>query len=215
MQPDSPINLRKRFVTGGIIAAFALLAGVWSALQLRDRPGQFEDLGATRFPVAREIAPFELLDQQRRPFTNASLEGVWSFLFFGYTHCPDVCPTTLGVLNSMAQRLGAEGRDVRFVFVSVDPERDTPEQLGRFLGYFNTDFIGVTGTPAAIEQLTGQLGVLHMRVDAGEDATGYLVDHTAGVILVDPDARYHAVFMPPLSAAGMLDDFSRIRAAYR
>lgn len=215
MQPGSPKTLRKRFVIGGIIAVFALLAGMWSALQLRDRPGQVEDLAATRFPVAREIAPFELRDQHGHPFTNAALDGVWSFLFFGYTHCPDVCPTTLGVLNSLAQKLGAEGRDVRFVFVSVDPERDTPEQLGRFLGYFNADFIGVTGTPAEIDQLTGQLGVLHMRVDGGEDATGYLVDHTAGVILVDPDGRYHALFMPPLSAAGMLDDFRKIRAAYR
>jgi len=142
------------------------------------------------------------------------LQGVWSFLFFGYTHCPDVCPTTLSVLNSVAQKLGSDARDVRFVFISVDPERDTPETLARFVSYFNGDFIGVTGEPGAIERLTKQLGVLYMRVASSDNPGSYLMDHTASVFLVDPDGRYHAVFSPPITAEKIVTDFARIRADY-
>jgi protein SCO1/2 len=208
--------LRKRFLIGGIIAVFALLAGTWSALQLRDRgSGHVDELAATRFPIPRDINTFALVDQHGDPFTNSALQGVWSFLFFGYTHCPDVCPTTLSVLNSVAQQLGSEVRDVRFVFVTVDPERDTPEHLARFVGYFNGDFIGVTGEPGDIERLAGQLGVLYMRVAGTDNPDSYLMDHTAGVFLVDPDGKYHAVFMPPLTAERITADFRKIRAAYQ
>ncbi|MGD8619799.1 MAG: SCO family protein, partial [Gammaproteobacteria bacterium] len=113
MQTGTQHTFRKRFLIGGIIAVFALLAGAWSALQLREHTGHVDELAATRFPVARDISAFELVDHRGEPFTNTSLQGVWSFLFFGYTHCPDVCPTTLSVLNSVAQKLGTDARDVR------------------------------------------------------------------------------------------------------
>jgi protein SCO1/2 len=215
MQSATPQASRKRFLIGGIIAVFAMLAGTWSALQLRERSGHVDELAATRFPVARDINAFELVDHHNAAFTDITLQGRWSFLFFGYTHCPDVCPTTLSVLNSVAQQLGDDARDVRFVFISVDPERDTPEQLARFVSYFNSDFIGVTGNPEAIERLTRQLGVLHMRVAATDNPGSYLVDHTAGVFLVDPDGKYHAVFMPPLSTEKIVADFIRIREDYQ
>ena len=215
MQSGTRQASRKRFLIGGIIAVFAMLAGTWSALQLRENSGHVDELAATRFPVARDINAFELVDHHNTPFTNTTLQGAWSFLFFGYTHCPDVCPTTLSVLNSVAQQLGDAVRDARFVFISVDPERDTPEQLARFVSYFNGDFIGVTGNPEAIERLTRQLGVLYMRVAAADTPGSYLMDHTAGVFLVDPDGKYHAVFMPPLSAENIVSDFSRIREDYQ
>jgi len=216
MQDGTQHAFRKRFLIGGIIAVFAMLAGTWSALQLRERASHVDDeLAATRFPVARDISAFELVDHRGEPFTNASLHGVWSFLFFGYTHCPDVCPTTLSVLNSVAQRLGDNAHDVRFVFISVDPERDTPGQLARFVSYFNGDFVGVTGEPEEIERLTRQLGVLYMRVASTDDPGSYLMDHTAGVFLVDPDARYHAVFTPPLAAEQIVNTFDKIRDDYQ
>jgi protein SCO1/2 len=215
MQTKTRNTSRKRFLIGGIIAVFALLAGTWSALQLREHAGHVDELAATRFPVARDISAFELVDQHGEPFTNTSLQGGWSFLFFGYTHCPDVCPTTLSVLNSVAQQLGSDASDVRFVFITVDPERDTPEHLARFVSYFNSDFIGVTGTPEAIEGLTKQLGVLAMRVASGDGPDSYLVDHSAGVFLMDPDGKYHAVFMPPLSAEKIVSGFLKIRDDYQ
>ena len=215
MQTGTPQSSRKRFLVGGIIAVFAMLAGTWSALQLRERAGHVDELAATRFPVARDISAFELVDHHGESFANANLKGGWSFLFFGYTHCPDVCPTTLSVLNSVAQQLGNDRRDVRFVFISIDPERDTPDQLARFVSYFNGDFIGVTGKPEAIERLTKQLGVLFMRVPTAENPGSYLMDHTAGVFLVDPEGKYRAVFMPPLTAKNIVEDFSKIREDYQ
>jgi protein SCO1/2 len=215
MQTGTQHAFRKRFLIGGIIAVAALLAGTWSALQLRERAGHVDELAATRFPVARDISAFELVDHHGKPFTNTTLQGVWSFLFFGYTHCPDVCPTTLSVLNSVAQQLGSDASNVRFIFISVDPERDTPEHLARFVSYFNSDFIGVTGKPEAIEALTKQLGVLSMRVASGENPDSYLMDHTAGVFLVDPDGKYHAVFMPPLTAEMLVTNFRKMREDYR
>jgi len=198
-----------------ILGIVATTAGIWSANIILDRQVNLKELQATRFPVARELAPFTLVDHNNEVFNETTLRQRWSFLFFGYTHCPDVCPTTLSVLNSVAQRLQDVDADIRFVFISVDPERDTPEKLARFVSYFNKNFIGVTGTEQQIEQFTRELGIMHMRVAAEENATAYLVDHTASVLLIDPDGRYHAVFSPPLSAGKISDDFRKILKAYR
>ncbi len=193
-----------------ILGIVATTAGIWSANIILDRQVNLKELQATRFPVARELAPFTLVDHNNEVFNETTLRQRWSFLFFGYTHCPDVCPTTLSVFNSVAQRLQDVDADIRFVFVSVDPERDTPEKLASFVSYFNKNFIGVTGTEQQIEQFTRELGIMHMQVSAEENATGYLVDHTASVLLIDPDGRYHAVFSPPLSAGKISDDFRKM-----
>ena len=189
------------------ILVLAMAGGFWTAQQLLQRPGKVDELASTRFPEAREVAAFELLDHNSKPFNNAALRDHWSFVFFGYTHCPDVCPTTLSTLNSVAQRLKDSGSPVRFVFVSVDPQRDTPEQLARYVAYFNGDFIGVTGTEEAIDRFTRQLGIMHMQVADETRPESYLIDHSAGVLLFDPDGRFHAVFTPPLSAEAMAGAF--------
>ena len=198
-----------------ILGVLATVAGIWSANIILDRQVNLKELEATRFPVARQLAPFTLVDHNNEVFNETTLQKRWSFLFFGYTHCPDVCPVTLSVLNSVAQRLQDVDADIRFVFVSVDPERDTPEKLAQFVRYFNKNFIGVTGSGQQIEEFTRELGIMHMRVAAEENATGSLVDHTASVLLFDPDGRYHAVFSPPLSAGKISDDFRKILKAYR
>jgi len=205
-----------RVLTGLIIAVLATAAGIWAARAVLERESALNELDATRFPAPREIPPFELIDHNNAVFDNNSLKQHWSFMFFGYTHCPDVCPTTLSVLNSVAQRLQDLDEDIRFIFVSVDPERDTPEQLANYVKYFNGDFIGVTGTPEGIEQLTKPLGILHMRAAAEDgDASAYLVDHTASVLLFDPDGRYHAIFGQPLSADAIASDFRKMLKTYQ
>ena len=201
-------------LAGVIIMVLATAAGIWAARAVLDNKMAVDDLAATRFPVAREIAPFELIDHNNAAFDNNALKQRWSFLFFGYTHCPDVCPTTLSVLNSVANRLQDLDEEIRFVFVSIDPERDTPELLARYVSYFNGDFIGVTGSPEALEQLTKPLGIFSARMEA-DGAGNYLVDHTASVLLFDPDGRFHAVFSAPLSAGKISDDFRKMLKAYQ
>ena len=214
MSNDNKQSGFKRFLIAIIVAALAMAAGIWAARAVLEHKSVQDELDATRFPEAREIAPFSLVDHNNAVFDNSVLRQRWSFVFFGYTHCPDVCPTTLSVLNSVAQKLGDLDEDIRFVFLSVDPERDTPEQLAQFVSYFNDDFIGVTGTPEGIEQITRQLGVLHIRAQPEEGASGYLVDHSASVFLFDPDGRYHAVFTPPLSADAIAGDFRKMLEDY-
>jgi protein SCO1/2 len=214
MSTDNKQSGFKRTLIAIIVAALAMAAGIWAARAVLEHNSVQDELDATRFPQAREIASFSLIDHNNAVFDNSVLKDRWSFIFFGYTHCPDVCPTTLSVLNSVAQKLGDLDEDIRFVFLSVDPERDTPEQLAQFVSYFNSDFIGVTGTPEGIEQITRQLGVLHIRAQPEEGASGYLVDHSASVFLFDPDGRYHAVFSPPLSADAIAGDFRKMLQAY-
>jgi len=215
MSSETPSGPRVRLLPTVIIAAVALATGIWVSRAILEPVPVVDELAATRFPVARPLPPFSLVDHHNRPFDNTALQGHWSFLFFGYTHCPDVCPTTLSVLNSVAQKLADSTIPVRVVLVSIDPQRDTPEQLAQFVTYFNKDFIGVTGDAAALDPLTRQLGVLHTRVKDPAQPDNYLVDHSAAVYLIDPAGRYHAVFTPPLSAVAIADDFGKMVEEYR
>ena len=217
MNRKSPTLLR---LAALLSAVLALAGGYWLADQLLGKTPDLSGLRATVFSEPRAIEPFTLVDHTGKPFDNASLEGRWSFVFFGYTHCPDVCPTTLSVLNSVARKLEDQKDRVQFVFISIDPGRDTPEQLGQFVSYFNGSFIGATGGEDALSALTRQIGVIYARVavnSGGPDAAqdNYLMDHSASVLLFNPRGRFHAVFTPPLDAKSMADDFRLISDAYR
>jgi protein SCO1/2 len=141
------------------------------------------------------------------------LQGKWSFVFFGYTFCPDVCPTTLAAFRDVHARLAdtpALFSNVQFVLVSVDPERDTPARLREYVTYFGEDFLGVTGTNDQLDQITRAVGAVYAKVDDGASGN-YLVDHTASVFLVDPEGRLHAVFSAPLEPAQVVSALAKIR----
>jgi protein SCO1/2 len=202
-------------ITALLVAAIlALATGYWVADHLFVRPAPLSDLHATVFSNPRDIQPFTLADHTGKVFDNRSLLGHWSFVFFGYTHCPDVCPTTLSVLSSVARKVGSHADDVQFVFITIDPERDSPEKLGQFLSRFNGGIIGVTGTSEAIRTLAHQVGITFARVEDNTGAGNYTMDHGASVLLFDPAGRFHAVFTPPLDATDMASDFGMISRAY-
>ncbi len=149
-------------------------------------------------------------------FGNANLTGRWSFVFFGYTQCPDICPTALGLMKELKARLSdpvavSPAPTFQVVFVSVDPRRDTPELLGQYMGAFDSAFIGVTGDDSALAPLVKDLGVFFQRNDA-KDTKHYTVDHSAAIYLIDPKGRLAAVFSPPQDAAKMAENFKRISA---
>jgi protein SCO1/2 len=201
---------------GAVLAAvLALATGYWLSDYLLGSPPDLSGLHATVLSQPRDIQPFTLVDHTGKNFDNRSLQGRWSFIFFGYTHSPDVCPTTLSVLNSVARKLGGHKDQVQFVFISIDPERDTPEKLEQFISYFNGTFIGATGTDDAINALTRQLGVIYARVEEKPGTDNYVMDHSASVLLFDPAGRFHAVFTPPLDAAEMASDFIIISKSYQ
>lgn len=150
------------------------------------------------WPDPRALTPFELVDQDGAPFDLARLQGRWTLLFFGYTYCPDVCPATLAALAEVHSLLVAEDatRDLQVVFVSVDPQRDTPARLAEYVRYFDPVFIGATGSDEALRGLTRQLGVIAFRGEADADGN-YLVDHTAALLLLDDQARLVGLFRAP------------------
>lgn len=195
----------------------ALLAGIAAASVLLRPPAPPElSAGVTRLEPPRELGDFSLTDHQGAAFTPERLRGRWTFIFFGYTHCPDICPTTLTTLNAAARAitaLPAPPPAPDYVFVSIDPERDTPEQLAKFVPYFNRDFLGVTGAPAAIAAFTRQLSVMYLKVNS-ERGDGYLMDHSAAILLLDPQGRFHALFSPPFDARALAEDYLHLTQYY-
>lgn len=136
------------------------------------------------------VSDFTLTDQDGRPFRLSDQRGKVVLLFFGYTSCPDVCPTTLGTWRKVHQALGQDAGQVRFVFVTVDPERDTVERLGLHVNAFNPDFVGLTGTPEELEAVYDLFGVVHEKDTSSGSALGYLVNHTATTFVIDPDGTW-------------------------
>jgi protein SCO1/2 len=176
----------------------AAVAGFYLARQLDSPAPQLAS--GTWLPVPRALPDFTLVDGSGRPYTRAELAGAPALVFFGFTHCPDVCPTTLLKLAQVHRQLPA----LRVVFVSVDPERDTPPVIAQYAHAFDPAFVGVTGQPRSIEALAGAFGVAVARVPLpGGD---YTMDHSAVVFLLDPAARMVALFTPPFEVGALSAD---------
>lgn len=126
------------------------------------------------------------------PVSLSDFRGGLTALYFGYTFCPDVCPTTLSTLNQALELMGDKADEVQVVMISVDPERDSPEVLASYLSNFNPDFVGLTGTPEQIASAATPFGVFFEKHE-GSAATGYLVDHTASVMVLDREGRLRLV----------------------
>jgi protein SCO1/2 len=158
--------------------------------------------------------PAFVLNGPKGEFTNADLKGHWSFIFFGYTQCPDICPTMLNVMKDVKAALAIKDAGVtapafQLIFVSVDPHRDTRELLDAYMAAFDPSFIGLRGDDVALISLTSKLGVFYQRND-GTDTQRYTVDHSAAVYLIDPRGQLRAVFSPPQEAPKLAADFRRI-----
>ena len=169
--------------------------------------------GGTWLPEARTLAPFALQDLEGKALTNASLSGHPHLLFFGFTYCPDVCPTTLATLS---QVLPADGTgpltDARVLFISIDPERDTAANLQQYLKAFDSRIEGARPRDlAAVQPLLSSLGAIASRVSLPDGS--YTMDHTAAVYLLDDRGRYRAVFTPPFSVDQLKADLQRIATA--
>lgn len=176
--------------------------------QSQNRP----DIQGLLWPDPKQLQAFTTIDQSGQMFGIDRLQGRWSLLFFGYTHCPDVCPLTLAVLNDLYRQLqgSAEARDLQVIFVTLDPERDTTERLQEYVRYFNPAFIGLGGSIDQIMTLAGQVGAFYMYGD--KSATGdYLVDHTAAVFLIDPRGRLVAIFSAPHLVDSIRERYKMIR----
>lgn len=200
------------------VAAVSLAAGYWfsQTSQTDNLPAIPNDFEATVFPEARDLIPFKLIDQDEQPFTPDTLKQKWSLLFFGFTHCPDVCPTTLKVLQDFWRELPADVRaKTQVVFVTVDPNRDTPAIIKEYVQFFEPSFLGVTGNLGQITAFTRSIGILYEYVRKGEGKNNYGVNHSAQIILIDPQARLRAVFPPPHDPDEMRKNYQTIFDFYK
>lgn len=150
----------------------------------------------------RNFGEINLIDHHGKPFTRERLEGHWTLVFFGFTHCPDVCPTTMAFMDKfMAELEGTEVEDTEVVLVTVDPARDTVEQLAAYVPYFNEDFTGVTGEFLDVHRFATALNTPFRKVPGQTE--NYQVDHSANVVLINPRGDYHGFFKAPLDLAKM------------
>lgn len=206
------MNRTLRILVVAAVAVASAAAGVWLA---RDRPAEIPTLErGLAFPTARALPAFTLLDQDGAAFGPGKLRGGWTVLFFGFTHCPDVCPATLATLAAARRQLSdlPSADQPQIMLVSVDPGRDTPALLRSYVGFFDPSFTAATGDAAQIDQLTRQLGVAVFRSEPDEQGN-YTVDHTSTLFLVNPAGQVTAALSSPHEADVIARDIRRLLAA--
>ena len=180
---------RKTLLVG--LSAFALIGLVAGGMMLFAKPDTFRGTTYTEpYPVAPEI---QLTRIGNSDFHLSEMRGSVVALFFGYTSCPDICPTTMAELNQALGELGDQADQVQVLFVTVDPERDTPERMQEYVNHFNPDFIGLSGSEAELAKVWNSYGVFREVVE-GTSAAGYLVNHTARVTLIDQQGNLRVSF---------------------
>ncbi|MEP0804998.1 MAG: SCO family protein [Chloroflexota bacterium] len=184
----------------GIVAAWAILFGA---------PARFR--GTTYAEPYPKAPDFLLLRHDGSAFRLSGMQGKTVLLFFGYTSCPDVCPTTLAELNQAMKQLGDDANRVQVVFVSVDPQRDTPERVQEYVNHFNPNFIGLSGTETALTKIWKDYGVFREIVE-GTSALGYIVNHTARVTLIDADGNLRISFSFETPVEDIVHDLKLILA---
>lgn len=170
--------------------------------------------GIFLFDKPRAFKAFELLDYDAQPFTPAYFDGHWTLVFFGFTFCPDICPTTMALMNrfytqQIEEKDYADGLQV--VMVSVDPARDTAEKLREYVRYFNPDFMGVTGEFLDLHRFATQLNIPFKKAPGGGE--NYLVDHSGNIAIINPKGHYIGFFKAPLSLSQLNMGYKSIRAS--
>jgi len=189
-----------------VFGFMALMLGILFARVLSPVPISKEDLRKQGFYLLdqpRPIANFHLFNHKGQSVTQKTLTDKWSIVFFGYTTCPDVCPTTLALMNQVYQQLTEEQRaQLQVVLVSVDPERDTVEKLSQYIPYFNADFLGLTGDLQQITNLATTVSTVFAKTQF--EGESYLVDHSGNLVLLNPVGQYVGFFRSPHDVNSLL-----------
>lgn len=194
-------------------ALLAMAAGFWLASELRAPDGAGIQLQGTVLRPPRQLAVPELIKHDGSQFSNDDLQGRWTLVFFGYTHCPDICPMTMNVLAEAKQQAGGDFPQV--LFVTVDPQRDNQELLRDYVTYFDPAFIGVTGSDDMLKALALQASVVYMKAPgASGQENDYLVDHSSSIMMVNPQGELAAFLSAPHTPSSVIDSVSKIRKYY-
>lgn len=202
-------NLSTIFI--GFIAIIAMVAGVWLGYKTQSpdsalKPPQIQGV---ILPKPKILSGIQLLNHEGVTLTEDSLRGQWSLLFVGYTHCPDVCPTTLSVLAQVYSLMTEQSvSPPQIIFISIDPERDNPDLLKEYLEYFNKEFVGATGSKNQLDAIAQQLNVVYTKVagTSGDlSASDYLMDHSSTLLLINPDGNLQSYLTAPHSPMKIIE----------
>lgn len=203
--------------TIALVLAFILLV-VYGFIWRMNQPvimsdEQLRANGAVVLDKPRIFSDFELVDHNGKPFNIVRMQDVWSIVFFGFSNCPDICPTTLAILNDTYSKMkDSEKEKLQVIMISLDPERDTVEALAEYVPYFNSEFIGVTGNKHLIRRLTAEINVAYNIVPLeGDD---YTVDHSTQLVLINPKGHYHGFFRAPHSETMLRSTWRSIDATF-
>lgn len=206
--------IQTRSQGNAIVVALVLLAAIAAGIMFsRGVLDQSQELrAASVFPTPRLLNEFELATAEGEVFDEQTLKGQWTLLFFGFTNCPDICPDTLASLSQSMDALRLMNKDPlpEVVFVSVDPQRDQGELLSDYVAWFDEAFTGVTGNDEQLASLTQQLGVIFVRDEADPQTGYYNVDHSAAVMIIDPEGRLYGRFGHPLDPDDVTADLFQI-----
>ncbi|WP_218572995.1 SCO family protein [Pseudomonas sp. gcc21] len=195
-----------------ILAVIALIVGALVYKTTRE-PALDRDVlsrsGIFLFDAPRSLPDVELTSAAGEPWTGDDLAGQWDLLFFGYTYCPDICPTTMAELREIENSLPQDQADqLQITMISVDPNRDTPERMREYLEYFSEDFNGASGDPEQLASLARALSIAYIEPDTSEE--NYLVDHSGQVVMVNPEGQYVGFLRAPLRPAELSQWLPRI-----
>ena len=213
--PDMVHDYRQTKARGNAIVVAIVLLGAIAAGILFSRgilDQSMELRAASIFPTPRLVNDFELATPSGEVFDQQTLKGQWTLLFFGFTNCPDICPDTLANLAQSMDALRLMKADPlpEVVFVSVDPARDRGALLAEYVAWFDEDFTAATGTDEQLADLTQQLGVIFVRDDPDPQTGFYNVDHSAAVMIIDPEGRLYGRFGHPLNPEDVTADLFQI-----
>lgn len=191
-----------------VAAVVALIAGLVIS-QLLTEPQPLALKAGTLLPQPRALPDIKLVDQDGKDFRRESLQGGWTLIFPGFTRCPDVCPTTLAFLKALHAELEKEKRPLGVILFSVDPERDTPAALASYVRYFHPSFKGITGPEPQLARAALGFSVAYAKVP-GATPESYSMDHSAALILTNPQGHIAGFFSPPFDLKAMAADLSSL-----
>ena len=195
-----------------IVALLALIGGFAISWYLSSNKPIELEAGLWFGEQARALPDFELVDHHGQVMDRTTLSGKWNLMFFGYTHCPDICPASLQTMSDMVNAIEDPDvvKAVRIYFISVDPARDDPETLASYVTYFNPGFIGATAALEKLTPLTRSLGIAHDVRNKTGDNSSYVVDHSSAIVLINPQAEFAGLFSAPHNSLAMARDLTRI-----
>ena len=192
-----------------VLAVAAVTGGVLLQMNMSKST---DPVALLRYPQPKQLQAFSLTSTTGESFTNAELLGKWHLVFFGFTNCPDICPTSLLAMRkayeAIEQEVPSLADQLGMLLISVDPDRDSPEKMAQYLTAFHPKLVGATGEHPQLQALTQDIGALYVLPQGYESQERYNVDHSAGVYVIDPQGRLHGLFRAPLDAYVMASDMT-------